>query len=447
MGNTVQPMRSSFADTDVVSYILTSLPDFRCLEATILTSKSIHNVFQQHPRSIVRSVAYNLVGPALPQALRLVRCSNAQLYSKPVGELLCEDDIHKNSVLSNKEIMSLMAISSSIQELEGVFSRRMKDRRSETSRLSLAESMRFQRAMYRLCLFSAVYGCTANMSAAEANSVREAQKLRKGFFGRFSTPELREIQKVEVFLRGIIARTDVQTSLVEPQPSYRVDSLTSYVIYSAPHKVLDVYKGRMTPYFASDWHDNMDLSFCKDFMTGPLASVLVDRNEPYLLLVGHEQPILDEVIGEHDRCSQCQSDSVQGLDLWGPENWRYLWRGPTCSAYLTQSLLKGYLHSNKAYDQDFRDELWRTPPEQMIAGLFDCKTSAYDTWNEEDWLCRQCLETFMHNHLHVWYLNQKVKRGHLIPVNCYYGYDCISQDKYAHAKELNHLCEPVEVRI
>ncbi|KAG1748837.1 uncharacterized protein EDB91DRAFT_1311765 [Suillus paluster] len=439
-------MRSSFADDDLVLCVLTYLPDFQCLASTILTSKSVYNIFQQHPRSIIRSVAYNLVGPALPQALRFVRCRNAQQYSKPVGELLGEDNIQRNPVLSSEEITGLVAISSSIQELECVFSRRMKDRRYATSQLSSAESTRFQRAMYRLCLFSIVYGLTAYKSAPEANSniilaVREARKLRKGFFGNFPTPELREIQRVGEFLRGILARTNARPPLDDPEPSH-ISTLTSSMIYHAPDTALKVYEG------VYDWiHDlyNIAIPFFEDFITEPLVSVLLDRNEPRLLPVGHKHLILDEVIGEHDRCSQCQSDSVQGLDLWGPNNWRYHWSMRGTRVLLIVNSLKGNLSRNHAYEGHFSSVVERAPTEQLIAGLFECKIPAYDTWNKEDWLCRQCLETFIHDHLHVWYLNQKVKGGHLIPDNCFYGYNCTTQaEKYVHAKELNHLCEPTK---
>lgn len=124
MGNTVQPLRSSFANADLVACVLTSLPDFDCLASAILTSKIVYNVFQQHPLSIVCAVAYNLVGPALPQALRFVRCKNARLYSRPVDELLGDDDIQKNPTLSSQDIRSLVAVSNVVQALENLFSLR-----------------------------------------------------------------------------------------------------------------------------------------------------------------------------------------------------------------------------------------------------------------------------------------------------------------------------------
>lgn len=58
---------------DIVDVILTALPDFPTLLSTISASKDINTVFETHPLSIIRCVADNQVGPALPQALRLVR--------------------------------------------------------------------------------------------------------------------------------------------------------------------------------------------------------------------------------------------------------------------------------------------------------------------------------------------------------------------------------------
>ncbi|KAG1779110.1 hypothetical protein EV702DRAFT_1090203 [Suillus placidus] len=450
MGNTVHPMHSSFANADLVECVLRFLPDFQCLASTILTSKTIYNIFQQHPRSVVRSVAYNLVGPALPQALRFVRCQNAQLYSKPVGELFGEDDIQKNPVLSSEDITSLVAISTSVQELESLFSWRMKDRRFKTSQLSLPESTRFQKAMYRLSLFSAVYGYNAYESAIEPDldqeemglALEEAKTLRKGFFGSLSTPELRDIQRIETFLRGIIARAEaVGFFTTIPPATYSPES--SFVLYCAPHNVIDVYKGGVD--CITEWDPDIteQIFFHDDFMIGPLTSVLADRKEPPLLPINQKQPIIDEIVGEHDRCSQCQSDTVQGLDLWGPSNWSYLWGTPPLHSIA--QLLKGRVAANLADRAHFLTVLRETPAEELVRGLFDYKTPAYIAWNKADWLCPQCLEKFMRAHLHIWYLGQKIKRGDVIPDNCWYGYNCRTQThRLAHAQKLNHWCEPTK---
>lgn len=56
---------------DLIDRILTSLPDFDTLCATILVSKSIYNVFKIRPTSIKASVTFNIAGPSAKQAMAL----------------------------------------------------------------------------------------------------------------------------------------------------------------------------------------------------------------------------------------------------------------------------------------------------------------------------------------------------------------------------------------
>lgn len=58
---------------DVVDRVLTFLPDFKSLSAALRTNKRhIYEVFQAHPKSIVLAIAHGVVGPALPQAVRMI---------------------------------------------------------------------------------------------------------------------------------------------------------------------------------------------------------------------------------------------------------------------------------------------------------------------------------------------------------------------------------------
>jgi hypothetical protein len=65
--------------------------------------------------------------------------------------------------------------------------------------------------------------------------------------------------------------------------------------------MLNLYNG--APSFPTgEWDEIIDPRFWAGFVETPLASVLVDRKEPHLLPSDRKQPILDEVIGEHDLC-------------------------------------------------------------------------------------------------------------------------------------------------
>lgn len=58
---------------DIIDRILTSVPDFSTLSTSIRISKQVYDVFQARPKSIILAVAYNVCGPALPDALQAVR--------------------------------------------------------------------------------------------------------------------------------------------------------------------------------------------------------------------------------------------------------------------------------------------------------------------------------------------------------------------------------------
>lgn len=78
---TMRAFSSLPLDDDIIDRILTFLPSFSTLGATILASKHFHSVFKTHPNSVLRAVAYNIAGPVLPQAMRVVRYPLKQLDS------------------------------------------------------------------------------------------------------------------------------------------------------------------------------------------------------------------------------------------------------------------------------------------------------------------------------------------------------------------------------
>lgn len=110
------------SNVDIVYRILIHLPDFKSLATAILTCSGIYRVYSTHPTSVRRAIAYNLVGSALPQALRLVRCERQGLRLRPLHELLGEDELRKNPWLSNDEIRDLCRLATNSQELEDIFS-------------------------------------------------------------------------------------------------------------------------------------------------------------------------------------------------------------------------------------------------------------------------------------------------------------------------------------
>ncbi|KAJ3812635.1 hypothetical protein F5876DRAFT_63805 [Lentinula aff. lateritia] len=213
------PNRLPLSD-DIIDLILLSSPTFSSLKSTILTCKSFYHVFQTHPTSIVRGVAANIAGPALPQALECIRhpeiAECARGFEPPThwgeededdggGSEHSSDDAddsaraeRRESVVQEpnneenntadlslapitpEETHKLLANAQVIARLEDLFSFRQVnflnshsyspvvkltqplptryiDRSSSTSQLSGTESRDFRVGMYRFMLYSSIF--------------------------------------------------------------------------------------------------------------------------------------------------------------------------------------------------------------------------------------------------------------------------------------------------
>ena len=60
---------------DLVHEVFVRITDMHTLSAAIRTSKRCYEIFQDHPKTILRAVAQNIVGPALAPAARLAHFS------------------------------------------------------------------------------------------------------------------------------------------------------------------------------------------------------------------------------------------------------------------------------------------------------------------------------------------------------------------------------------
>lgn len=99
---------------DVIDRLFTTLDDFDSLAALLRTCKRISQVFAHHPKSIVLSVAYNLVGPTLVQAVACMRDDDEAFISKRLG------DLH----ISRTEMRTLADNAALVSKVEDVYSLR-----------------------------------------------------------------------------------------------------------------------------------------------------------------------------------------------------------------------------------------------------------------------------------------------------------------------------------
>ncbi|KAF8840278.1 hypothetical protein BDN67DRAFT_981179 [Paxillus ammoniavirescens] len=449
-------MPSPFVNADIVDRILTSLPDFPALTSTILTCRAVYTVYLAHPASIQREVACNLVGDALPEAIRYVRCKNANTILMPPNQLLGKDEFTKNPTLTKGEICQLISLSKYAKEVEDVFSWREKDYRSQCSRLSAVESYRFHRALHVLSLYSSTYGqdaypgddFTDDADDADEDSTPEEKKsqaldLREKFFDTFSTTELREIQRVNNFLEEIITWSmHARPSHIGGLKRIQWHSVMSpnLLIFCGPPAQLtsQLYRNNITHDFVHGIPWVALTVFGPDFVMYTLSTVLQKRKAPVLTDDQMKLVILDEVFGGEANCTQCQAGPMPRGQLWSPSTWDFF-RG-TCPGSGMHSELKGNLPRNAivSHHLGFDDRWTNSSYSDLISQVFEYKKDEYASWARDDPLCTECIKTFLREHMHLWFVGEKRKGGDIIPEDCWYGYNCRTQTHSAtHAAKLN----------
>lgn len=109
--------------SDVIHQLLVSVPDFKGLRSLLLTSKPFHDAFEAHPQGILRDIAFNKVGAALPQALRLVRCEAGSYRNKHVADLPLEKDTMEQPI-TRREARALAENAQVAYAFEDLFSQR-----------------------------------------------------------------------------------------------------------------------------------------------------------------------------------------------------------------------------------------------------------------------------------------------------------------------------------
>ncbi|KAF8230080.1 hypothetical protein L208DRAFT_141033 [Tricholoma matsutake] len=408
-------------DDDIIDRILTFLPSFSALGATILASKHFHTIFKSHPNSVLRSVAYNVTGPALPQAMRVIRYSPKQLDSEqdslsntpPIRPWAETDPI---SPITGEEASRLTENAAIVAALEDVFSSRHKDRTSQTSKLDSAESERFRCGVYRLMLFSQAFPLSEDEINEEDPDAMAIKRLeRKRLLEEFPNYELLAMRSVSLFLAELVEWTDTVggSRLYGPFPDH---TSADFFLSEGPAAILAAYK-------AENGFDNTSIGY----LAHPLNKIWEQRNmKPPPDDASHWKSILHDIRGEHDICHRC--NMIHGFDLWNETNWDYL-KG------LSETREVSLLHS-QLYAAGFT---YTT----LLQEINDIRTSEFDMWDKQDWLCLQCIQVILRSHLHLWLLERKRKAGKTIPEDCWYGYNCRTQTHSVHhASRLNHLCEP-----
>ncbi|KAF7333267.1 F-box domain-containing protein [Mycena sanguinolenta] len=436
-------------DDEIVHRIFTFCPNSGTLRCMILVSKAFHKVYQANLKA-----TYNIVGPALPQALRVLRYP----YETPDGVARMEEDPdtlaadcpedHAASVITPIELQYLEENSEVIVALEDIYSVTQKDRSSATSVLTAVESLRFRRAAYRIMFYCNLFPSTSGRLYGDelnVNEITHIQIQRTAMLASYPTDELLQLYAVLRFFQRIFEQvfdnpSDMDVLLtLGPRGAKRAWEKRSY-------------GALLRKEFKLDFDDDKDC-LCHRYFSLPLENIWTERavDPP-----SDEEPatrfILDSIIGADDTCSQCAAPG--GLALLTQANW-------SRTQLLPVQLLKSRLKQNatlwtplhQAVSAHMADKLANgedlpsyAADGPWIKSVFGVpKTSEWDGWTEDKSYCLPCLTKFLEEHVWRWLLQERIKAGWSPPEDCRYGYDCRSMvHKPSHAAGKNHLCVPKE---
>ncbi|KAF8435337.1 hypothetical protein L210DRAFT_3550868 [Boletus edulis BED1] len=401
------------------------------------------------------SSLYDLVGPVLPQALRLARYQASANPPQSVNDLQSENDA-MNQTPSREEERLLVSNANVMTALEDLFSWIEKDRTSRTSRLSRMESFRFQRAIYRIWLMSVHFkphpltlkpGGSAGEHARDRNSeLRKSWDDQKSFLQQFSTQELFQIDRLTGFLSWIAqwAVTAERNGLKGPMELNQYNDI-EMLVFAGPHAVLRGYEDATIVHLPSE---HIDAGPYTQFIEQALSEIAQERQVTVPLGYGFVGFILDNIHDEHDKCRHCDGTANPHIsrrrllpNLYNETNWEHL-KGRLNRHGVVPGNLCFNLVEEEPLVQAFSDD-WS----QLLREMFTCRQDEYAQWSKQDWICGQCWATFFKDTIWRWRLWQKKKAGERIEKDCRYGYKCWEQCQESgldHAGQFNHLCQPIE---
>ncbi|KAF9257939.1 hypothetical protein L218DRAFT_1080639 [Marasmius fiardii PR-910] len=322
-------------DDDIIDRILMFSPNFVALKNIILTAKAFHNVYKLHPKSIIRAVAYNVVGPALPQALRAIRYSapgqNADAEDQPEEALDMETG--ENGLILPHEIVQLIGNARQFKVLEEFFSLRHKDRRYKApSQLTFTESWRFQRAIYRIMLYSRVFYGAKYIEMVEdfdededgenhdlVDRLAKERNKRKKLLDAYSDEELLQINSVSRFLKEVFTWAGNQDTFNLGLVGDAALSVGPSIIYDCFISKSSGPVGEAFDYWDFEDDGNNVSPFISGYLSYPITKLFEQRKlKPPPEDSSHWKSILDSIEGEADACARCnvvlEAGVVRGAD-------------------------------------------------------------------------------------------------------------------------------------
>ncbi|KAJ7145255.1 hypothetical protein C8R46DRAFT_1360100 [Mycena filopes] len=435
---------------DILDRVLTFLPDFSSLQATILSSKAAYTVFAAHPHSIVRAVAQNLLGPAILSAIHLIRNVPPEAsYADPYTFGHAPPEPTEVGLITPEDARKLSRNAGVVHAFRDIYSFRHKDRSCpKSNQLTAVESLRFTRALYRIMLFADVFpgSHTPDLDGnIEPEDEAAQHAARKAFFTPFPSQDLLEIGTVGNFMEGL--GEWVKRKVWSPERSKNHPGQAKAV---PPALFLQAYR-ELDPQLIDDYFDCVRLWEANElldaYIHGPLCAVLRERGElprPWGKPV-YSKYVLDYVEGQDDLCQRCGAND--GIELWTESNWD-LQNEVTLTfrpVDLQRLRLPGRLNDNprerNAWAAHIKDDVVSLPA--FLHEVFELRTKDYASLSPRGRTCTKCLMMLVESHTYLWLLRRKRLAGESIPEDCSAGYQCRAMlSDREHAAEFNHLCAP-----
>ncbi|KAE9403390.1 hypothetical protein BT96DRAFT_917494 [Gymnopus androsaceus JB14] len=438
---------------DVIEEILKYSTSNSMLLSTILVAKSIYLIFQTHPRSILHSLYFYVLGPTFPQALELY---NYRAFSEKKGGAIAQVAPEIDIILTARERKSIELMERRVTRLENIFSFRHIDRTSVFRRLQRQESTRFRRAVYRIMFYNCDFPVNKYPFVEEVDrdpqkeihELREERLKRRAFFSNFSTQELLEIYTISVFLENL-----AHSSFKDLYDGRALDDITSLALAAGPETILRCHRSQSDdPIYdvIEELVDKLEYHpLLKDYLSYPLLKVLDEREVgPPAQGLTFWHSISTRVTGNNELCHRCNQEL--GFLTWTRKTWTPLSTiyGPRSRRYSAKSLHDFFprsLWENKVESVFLRKTLEAHPDNDYLTkimdDIYDCnlKQENYASWSRDEFLCNDCFDRFLGEHLWIWLRYVKASTGELNE-DCPRGYDCeIPIEK--HREQFNHLCE------
>ncbi|KAG8214520.1 hypothetical protein J3R82DRAFT_9579 [Butyriboletus roseoflavus] len=383
-------------NADLTDCLLMALPDFQSLQDFISCSKTVYSIFRCRQNSILGAVAHSQFGSALPQALRLVRCLGDTHSSILTYELQWEADFPQDFAITPAQARLLRDNAAIVRALEDIYSWREKDPRSRSSRLSAAESLRFQRSVYRLWLLAATYGPGALVDEMlEHNNDNHLQlkdlfvKKQITFLLNLGEFELVGVDEVHRFLLDLAKWAFVKRA-ARPTREYMNDLVIETIFISSgvgQRSTLDAFRGKWPSFrpIDSQWYSTW-LAMTRAFFATETASITGGR-----VLSLQQRFVLDDYF-------------LKTIDYW-----EYMILAITPSRLGSFLSLEGRRPLELLVS--FTEAVKSIPYPQFIEEIFNIRSERYKDWKKDEWLCTHCMTKLLSDNVQAWFDERTTKLG------------------------------------